>query len=478
MRMQIELRPFQREFIRNALRPDISIACMSISRGNGKSTLSGYIAARVMDAGDSMFRPGTESVLVAASIEQARIVFRKAREFLGEDGYRFTDNPTRIGITHVATHTRLRIIGSNGNTAMGLVDCPWAICDEPGSWEINSGGLVWDALTTARGKPDSPMRILIVGTLAPKADRSGHFFWDMVDTGSKGDTYVMAIRGDSERWDQASEIRRCNPLMWRYPESRKVLLSERDDARNDTRKRASFMSFRLNIPTGDEQAMLLTAADLEMMLGRAVPERVGQPICGADMGRNRAWSAAAGIWPNGRVECVAVCPGIPSIADMEKRDHVSRGIYQKLVDSGKLVVAEGWRVVPAAMLADLIRATWGNPIKTLTDRFRLYEFEDCGKGLKLEPRVTRWSESTSDIWALRKYAKDGPLAVDRESRLLLTASVTAARVENDTSGNTRLLKRNGNVGRDDVAAALVLAAGETERRANKKPGGMTVGIVR
>ena len=266
--------------------------------------------------------------------------------------------------------------------------------------------------------------------------------------------------------------------MARFPESRKVLLAERNEARNDTRKRAAFMSFRLNIPTGDEQAMLLTADDLERTLKRPVPERVGRPIVGADMGRNRAWSAAAALWPNGRVECVAVCPGVPSIADQEKRDHVSRGIYQRLIDSKKLVVAEGWRVVPAAMLADLIRETWGNPIRTIVDRFRLYEFEDCAKGLKLEPRVTRWSEATADIWALRKYAKDGPLAVDRDSRLLLTASVAASRVENDTSGNCRLLKQNNNVGRDDVAAALTLAAGETERRANKPAGGMTVGLVR
>ena len=64
------------------------------------------------------------------------------------------------------------------------------------------------------------------------------------------------------------------------------------------------------------------------------------------------------------------------------------------------------------------------------------------------------------------------------SRLLLTASVTAARVENDTSGNTRLLKRNNNVGRDDVAAALTLAAGETERRGQQKAGStLSVGLV-
>ena len=116
--------------------------------------------------------------------------------------------------------------------------------------------------------------------------------------------------------------------MARFPESRKALLAERDEARNDTRKRAAFMSYRLNIPTGDEQAMLLTADDLERTLARAVPEREGRPVVGADMGRNRAWSAAAAVWPNGRVECVAVCPGVPSVADQEKRDHVSRGVYQ------------------------------------------------------------------------------------------------------------------------------------------------------
>ena len=96
----------------------------------------------------------------------------------------------------------------------------------------------------------------------------------------------------------------------------------------------------------------------------------------------------------------------------------------------------------------------------------------------MESRVTRYSEASADIRALRKYAKDGPLAVDRDSRLLLTASLTAAQVENDTSGNTRMYKRNNNVGRDDVAAAAVLCAGEIERIAAKPIHKMTVGIVR
>ena len=60
----------------------------------------------------------------AASIKPG-IVFRFARADLEPTGeYRFLDSQTRIGITHVATNTKLRVIGSNGKTAMGLVGCP------------------------------------------------------------------------------------------------------------------------------------------------------------------------------------------------------------------------------------------------------------------------------------------------------------------------------------------------------------------
>ena len=123
-----------------ATAPGIDTAALSLPRGNGKSALAGHLVTRVLDPDDELFRHGTESVLCAASIEQPRIVFRFARADLeGRGGYRFLDSHTRIGIVHEATNTRLRVIGSNGRTAMGLVGCPWAICDEPGAWEVNGG---------------------------------------------------------------------------------------------------------------------------------------------------------------------------------------------------------------------------------------------------------------------------------------------------------------------------------------------------
>ena len=80
------------------------------------------------------------------------------------------------------------------------------------------------------------------------------------------------------------------------------------------------------------------------------------------------------------------------------------------------------------------------------------------------PRVTRWSDASADIRALRKLVKDGPLSVPEDSRALLTASLAAAMVNNDDQGSTRLVKRGSkNQARDDVSAVLVLAAGAWER---------------
>lgn len=458
----MDLRPFQRRFIRAATAPGIDTAALSLPRGNGKSALAGYLLTRILDPDDKLFRPGTESVLCAASIEQARIVFRFTRETLEpRSGYRFLDSHTRIGVVHKATNTRLRVIGSNGKTAMGLVGCPWAICDEPGAWETNGGTLLHDAIETAKGKPGSPLQVLYIGTLAPATAGWWH---DLIDDGTHGSTIVHALRGDPERWDQWPEIRRCNPLTAISPVFRAKLLQERDAARADTRLKARFLSYRLNVPSGDESTMLLTVDDWERVCARPVPERTGRPIVGIDLGAGRAWSAAVALWRNGRTEAVAVAPGVPSLEAQEKRDRVPRGTYRKLAENGSLRVAEGLRVQPPAALYGAVRATWGAPEVVFCDRFRLGELQDAINGTPIVPRIARWSEASEDIRATRKLALDGPLACAPKSRPLLTASLAAAMVKPDDAGNVRMVKRGtNNTGRDDVAAALVLAAGALAR---------------
>ena len=458
----LTLRPFQRRFIRAALRPDIDTAALSLPRGNGKSALAGHLLTRVLTPTDELWRPGTESVLCAGSLDQARIVYRFARADLEPTGeYRFLDSQTRIGITHVATNTKLRVIGSNGKTAMGLVGCPWAICDEPGAWEVNGGQLLHDAIETAKGKPGSPLKVLYIGTLAPALSGWWH---DMIAAGPRGSTYVQSLQGDPAKWDDWKEIRRCNPLTAISESFRRKLREERDAARADRRLKARFLSYRLNVPSADESTVLLTVEDWEAMAERPVPAPQGRPIFGYDLGGGRAWSAAVAVWRSGRVECLAVAPGIPDLTAQEKRDRVPAGTYHWLAESGSLRVAEGLRVQPPAALHRAAVAAWGRPETIVCDRFRLAELQDAANGCHVAPRRARWSEASEDIRALRKRAADGPLAVAEGSRPLLAASLAVALVKNDDQGSCRLVKRAGdNSARDDVAAALVLAAGALAR---------------
>ena len=474
----MQLKPFQRRFLKGALAPSISTAALSLPRGNGKSWLAGHLVARILNPADALFRPGTESVLCAANVEQARIVFRFAREVLEPTGeYRFLDSVSRIGITHKVTNTRLRIISSSGKSAMGLVGCPWAICDEPGSWEVNGGQLMWDALTTARGKPGSPLKILLIGTLAPALSGWWH---DLIADGTGGSTYVQALRGNPELWDSWPEIRRCNPLVSAFSDSRKVLMEERAQARRDSRLKARFLSYRLNIPTADEAAMLLTVTDFGVACARDVPPPDGKPIIGIDLGAGRAWSAAVALWSSGRCEAIAVAGGVPSIEAQEKRDRVPKGTYRRLVDAGLLRVAEGLRVPPVPLLLNAARERWGAPDHIICDRFRLAELLDHARGTQVVPRVTRWSEASEDIRALRRLFLDGPISPTVACRPLLIASLAVAMVKNDDQGSTRLVKAdpNNNTGRDDVAAALTLAAGSLARYLAKPRGrGAYLGLV-
>ena len=464
----IEPRRFQRVFLRRALAPGIDTAVLSIPRANGKSHLAAHILSQALTPGDPLHEPGKEYILLAGSLEQARMCYRPIREDLEPTGqYRFIDSVTRLGLTDVRDNTKLRVLSSNAKTAMGIVGCPLLVADEPGAWQVVGGELMHDTIQTSQGKPGSRLRVIYIGTLAPAPSGWWH---DLVGDGSHGSTYVRALQGDPARWDQWPEIRRCNPLCNISPTFRRKLLEERDAARADTRLKARFLSYRLNVPTGDESTVLLTVEDWEQVTAREVGPARGRPVVAVDLGGGRAWSAAVAIFETGRLEALAVAPGIPSIVAQERRDRVPNGTYRKLVETGSLRVAGGLRVQPPAQLVDMIFERWGRPVSVTCDRFRLNELADCARGVPLLPRVSRWSESSSDIRALRKIARDGPLSCAESSRLLVAASLSQALVKSDESGNTRLVKRGtNNTSRDDVAAALVLAAGAFQRSAGTRP---------
>ena len=467
----MKLRPFQKKFIEGATADGVDMAVLSLPRGNGKSALAGFLLSRILTPGDPLFVETGEAVLCAASIEQARIVFKFTRNILEPSGeYRFQDSTTRISITHPRTNTRLRILSSNAKTAFGLVGTQWAICDEGGSWEISGGRLLHDALESAKGKVGSPLRTVYIGTIAPST--SG--WWaDLISKGNgfHGSVYVQALQGDADKWDCEEEIRRVNPLTEISKSFLAKLLEERDEARADERLKARFLSYRLNTPTRDSAEVLLTVADWEKVVARPVAPREGSPVIGIDLGAGRSWSAAVALWPSGRCEAIALAPGIPSIEDQEKRDRVPAGIYETLINLGVLRVAEGLRVQPPAQLWDWAIEAFGFPVLAIADRARINELRDAvGGDVPLVDRVTRWFSASEDIRALKRMALDGNLNCELEAATLIGYSLSVAKIKGDEQGNTRLVKRGSNgEARDDVAAALLLAAGAQARLAANPP---------
>ena len=68
--------PWQAEFIRGAFAPDVTDAGLSVARGNGKTSILAGIALATVEG--PLMQPRAETVIVAASFEQAGILFDTA----------------------------------------------------------------------------------------------------------------------------------------------------------------------------------------------------------------------------------------------------------------------------------------------------------------------------------------------------------------------------------------------------------------
>ena len=463
-----EFVPFQRRFLKRSLKPGIVIAALSAPRGSGKSLLASRLLAEALPGG-ARFVAGSESVLLSGSMNQSRAVFRFLRAmFPCPDhqekkcracGLRWVDSLQRIGVTHWASDTRITVRGKSGKLALGLVNAPLLIGDEPAAWDVQAGQEMIDSLITSAGK--TRQLLCLIGTLSPGAP--GGWWRELIAAGSQPGVYIQKLEADPAKWSSWREVLRVNPVTKINGLLRDALRRELDEAKRDSRAKARFLSYRLNVPSADESTVLLTVDEFERIAGRDVSERVGRPTVGVDLGAGRAWSAATAVWPSGRTEAVAIAPGMPNLDGQEKRDRVPRGTYARLKADGVLTTDGDLRVPRVQTLIDRVMR-W-RPISISCDRFRLSELEDAVAGrVPVLPRGQRWSESSSDIRSLRRMALDGPLSVDESSRHLLAASLAASRVESDQQGSLRLIKSTRtNCGRDDAVVSWVLACGARDR---------------
>ena len=94
------------------------------------------------------------------------------------------------------------------------------------------------------------------------ATEAGHWYYDMVKTGTKGSVYVQKLQGDADTWDSWATIRKANPAHRHLLRSSAASSWKKGTLLlGDTRLSARFKSYRLNLPTADESSVLLEVAD-------------------------------------------------------------------------------------------------------------------------------------------------------------------------------------------------------------------------
>ena len=457
------LLPFQAAFVDAVCRVNHppEVAALRCPRANGKSWLCGGLVARSITPGDPLHEAGVENILVSSSMAQARIVLDFARAALGEvDGYRWRAD----GVVHLESRARVRIVSSDARRALGLgANVRIIIADEPGAWSPVQGRRLWDAMLTSLGKRRT--QLLVVGTLAPAALTGPASWWpSLVASGSGDGRHVALLQADPAKWESFDEVLRVNPVAAINVHLRRVLEREHRAALEYERSARTFRQFRLNIP-GDPVDLqpLITTAEWERVCARAVPDREGQPVVAVDLGGNRSWSAAAAIWPSGRIEAWALAPGTPSLAEQEHADHVADGSYSELVRSGGLSVDAG-RAVPG--VDRLLARVWDwGPSCIVSDPYRSAELHQVVAGrARIIERARSGGESTSNVQSLRSLLLDTDAGVTESSRALLGAAWAQTNLVIGTDGLTKVKKIDNRRSRDDAAAALLLAAGERARR--------------
>ena len=487
------LLPWQKRLLRGAFAPSVQTAAVSVGRGNGKTTLFAATAAAAVDG--PLVRPRGETVVVASSFGQSRILFEHARAFLDSvlirDGvgprgrFRIQDSANSASIEDRRTGARLRCIGSDPKRAHGLAPS-LVLCDEPSQWDGAKTDAMIAALKTGLGKiPGS--RLVALGTRP--ADAS-HWFEVMLLGGADySKVYAAsAASADGERAaDPVFQIktwRKANPSLSAMPHLLETIRREAAEAR-DPSMLASFRALRLNLGTAETvESTLLDAGTWARIEtdGDDAARDEGYAL-GIDLGTSAAMSAAAGYFPStGALDAFAVFPELPSLAERGMADGVGR-LYRRMAERGELLTA-GRRVSDIGALLDEARSRWGVPKIIGCDRWREAELRQALEAAAfpltgLEVRGQGFKDGAIDLRAFRSACLDGKVSPVKS--LLLRSAMAEARTVSDVAGNAKLAKKTQGgrraTARDDATAAAILAVAIGSRAfegRDKRAGGRVV----
>jgi phage terminase large subunit-like protein len=464
----VRLADFQRRFVEGALADGVTVGCLSVGRGNGKTALAAGLAVTHL-LGAWGAQPQREVVIAARTRDQSAIGWAFARSYLEAlpelaDRLTIRKNPLlELELDAPDGPHLLKAIPSTGKAVLGGA-ATFAVLDERAAWMPSRGAELEAAILTSLGKRGG--RCAIISTSAPD-DANDFSRW--LDTPPSG-CFVQEHRAGDLACapDDAAALLQANPgtvegigasLDWLQAAGRQA--AERGGA-----ALAHFRNLHLNQRVNTEaRAMLI---DLDAWLPcetEAQPERAGPVVVGLDLGGAASMSAAAFFWPEtGRLEVLAWFPSEPGLAARGINDGVGRR-YLEMAERRELRTLGGRTVPAATWIGEVLAHVAGQPIAAvLADRFKQAEIGDALDAAGCRAPVTwrgfGWRDGAADIEAFRRMVHERRVAAPRS--LLLRHALADSVVMVDPAGNPKLAKGRA-LGRIDAAAATILAVAEGHR---------------
>lgn len=464
----LKLAPFQKKFVKGALAKGVSVAALSIGRGNAKTALAAGLALGAL-LGEWDKQPRREIPIAARTRDQARIAWNFVVAFahtLPEDVQRqltFRRQPRyEIEYDGDGGGHLIKAIAADGKSALGMAPT-FALLDERGHWQKDQGDALEHAILSALGKRNG--KALIISTSA--ADDQ-HPFSRWLDEEQEG-VYRQEHRpAPGLPADDLDSLDLANPgaahgigasLEWLQAQARRAI----------ARGGSTLTSFRLynrnERVSGETRDLLLTVDEWLACEAADLPPRHGAVVIGIDLGGSASMTAAAFYWPEtGRLEVRGWFPTKPGLLDRGQSDGVGNR-YVEMHQRGELDTLGDQTVPVAAWLSEVMRHVKGETIAAITgDRFKQAELGEAmdRAGIRV-PVIWRgmgFRDGNEDCDRFRRACFDGH--VKAAPSLLLRSAFADAVTLRDPANNLKLAKARS-TGRIDAAAATVLGVAEGAR---------------
>jgi phage terminase large subunit-like protein len=464
----LRLAPFQRAFVKGALRPSTSVAALSIGRGNGKTALSAGIALAEL-LGHLERQPRRECLIAARSRDQAMTALNLAWGLASglPDDIRERLQLRRAPRAEIEFHGDggghvLRAIAADGKNVLGGAPT-LAILDERGHWPAGRGDELEAALLSGLGKRNG--RALIISTSA--ADDS-HPFSRWLDQPPPG-AFVQEHRpAPGLPPDDMESLLLANPGARHGIGASPAWLKAQAELAI-ARGGSALLSFRLlnrnERVSGEARDLLLTVDEWLAVEVDPLPPRSGPVVIGCDLGGSASMSAAAFFWPQScRLEVQAWFPSSPSLLNRGQADGVGDR-YCLMQDRGELATL-GDKTVPTALwFGEIMRRVEGQHVAAIcADRYKASELQEAMAAAKIRaPVIWRgfgWRDGSEDCERFRRAIYDGQ--VRAAPSLLMRSALADAVVLRDPANNMKLVKGRS-IGRIDAVSAAVIAIAEGAR---------------